>query len=110
MKTWPHEPKPAPKAGTIRRGTAATEAAQRALIDATGANDLDAAVTIARGRPRLEAAGSADVTWKVRTTAVLDSEVRQIAAAHGITRSQFVRDAVLSYVRTLDVDAPSVNR
>lgn len=95
------------KSGTIRRGSAAAASAQRALMEATGADTLDAAVTIARGRPRLDAAASADVTWKVRTTAVLDREVRQIAEAQGMTMSQLVRDAVASYVRTLNSDAAS---
>ena len=93
------------KPGTIRRGTASAEAGRRALMEATGADTLDAAVSIARGRPRLDAAAPADVTWKVRTTAGLDLEARNAAAAHGISRSQLVRDAVLNYVRALDSDA-----
>lgn len=85
--------------GTALRGADAAESAQRLLIDATGADTLEAAVTIARGRPRLEAAAPSAVTWKVRTTSVLDEEARKAAKARGITVSQFVRDAVASYLR-----------
>lgn len=95
------------KPDTIRRGGAAAEAAQRALMEATATDALDAAVTIARGRPRLDAAAAADVTWKVRTTAILDREVRQVAEAQGMTMSQLVREAVASYVRTLGSETAS---
>ena len=88
------------KPGTIRRGAAAAEAGARALMDATGTTTLAAAVTIARGRPRLDAPVPSEVTWKVRTTAVLDREARQAAEARGMSISQLVRDAVASYVRT----------
>lgn len=93
----------APKPGTIRRGSAAAEAAQRALMDATGTDTIAEAVTIARGRPRLDAAAPSEVTWKIRTTAVLDEQAQAAARTLGITRSQLIRDAVANYVPTLAV-------
>jgi hypothetical protein len=95
------------KPGTVRRGSAAAESAQRALIEATGADTLDAALSIARGRPRLDAPAPEGVTWKVRTTADFDREVRQFAEAQGVSMSKLVRDAVAGYVRTLDSGAPA---
>jgi IS5 family transposase len=97
------------KPSTVQRGSAAAKAAKNALMEAAGADTLEAAVKIARGRPRLDAAAAAEVTWKVRTTALLDHEAREAAAAHGISMSQLVRDAVLSYVRTLDSEAAPQN-
>ncbi len=63
-------------------------------------------MTITRGSRRLEAVGLAYVAWKIRTTAVPNSKVRQVASTHGITRSQLIRDAVLSYVHALALDTP----
>ncbi|MGL4340600.1 MAG: ribbon-helix-helix protein, CopG family, partial [Rhodoglobus sp.] len=74
--------------GNALRGSDAAAHGRQLLMDATGADSLAAAVTMARGRPRLDAPVSADITWKVRTTAVLDREVRQVAAARGVSMSQ----------------------
>lgn len=88
----------APK-GKALRGSAAAESGRKLLMDATGADTVEAAVSLALGRPRLDAAAApAAVTWKVRTTASLDREVREAAKARGVTVSQLVREAVASYV------------
>lgn len=88
------------KPGTTLSGDAAAEYGRQALMDATGAATVDEAVTIALGRPRLEAAESpAPVTWKVRTTAGLDQAAKAAAQERGVSVSQLVRDAVASYVR-----------
>lgn len=89
-----------PKKGTVRRGPAAAAAAQRALIDAAGTNDLESAVRVAKGRPRLDATAPASHVWKVRPTPFLDEQVRLVAQERGISISQVVRDAVAQYVQT----------
>lgn len=86
------------KASTARRGNAAAEAARAALIEATGADSLEAAVTIARGRPRLDADAPEGVTWKVRATKSLDRETRMLAKSQEVFFFQLVRDATASYV------------
>lgn len=88
------------KPGTTLSGDAAAEYGRQALMDATGAATVDEAVTIALGRPRLEATESpAPVTWKVRTTAGLNQAAKAAAQERGVSVSQLVRDAVASYVR-----------
>lgn len=87
-----------PTRGKALRGPDAAASAQQLLMEATGVGSLESAVTIARGRPRLEASAPSAVTWKVRTTATLDSAVREAAKARGVSVSQLVRDAVASYV------------
>lgn len=88
-----------PKGNTLR-GSAAAENAQRMLMEATGTDTLDAAVTIARGRPRLDTVTPPDVTWRVRATPVLNDQARAVAASRGISLSQLIRDAVLNSVQT----------
>lgn len=89
----------APKQGSVQRGSAAADSGRRLLMDATGAETVDEAVKIARGRRRLDAPAPDEVTWRVRTTGALDREVRHLADVRGQTISQVVRDAVANYVR-----------
>ncbi|MFG6278846.1 ribbon-helix-helix protein, CopG family [Microbacterium sp. 5K110] len=96
------------KAGTVRRGPAAAQEAQQLLLAATGADNLNDAVTIARGRPRLDGSGTVAVTWKVRATESLDREVRTVAKARGVTVSQLVREAVANYVHPTEANAPAL--
>lgn len=88
------------KPGTTLSGDAAAEYGRQALMDATDTATVDEAVTIALGRPRLEAAEPATrVTWKVRTTPGLNHAAKEAARERGVSVSQLVRDAVASYVR-----------
>jgi hypothetical protein len=88
------------KPGTTLSGDAAAEYGRQTLMDATGAGTVDEAVTIALGRPRLEAAEApAPVTWKVRATAGLNQAAKEAARERGVSVSQLVRDAVANYVR-----------
>ncbi|KQQ18684.1 hypothetical protein ASF48_17330 [Rathayibacter sp. Leaf299] len=88
----------APLPGTQLRGDDAAADARAALLAATGADTLDEAVTIARGRPRLDAEDEAGPIWKVRSTKPLDQAVRQLAQRRGVSRSQILREAAASYV------------
>lgn len=88
----------APVPGTALRGAAAADAARDALLAATGAGALEDAVTIARGRPRLDAEETAGPMWKVRATKPLDQKVSQLAKRRGVSKSQILREAAAAYV------------
>lgn len=96
-----------PKKGTVRRGANAAAAAQQALIEAAGTDDLESAVRVARGRPRLDATAPSSHVWKVRPTPFLDEQVRLVALERGVTISQVVRDAVAAYVQSPQTTTPS---
>lgn len=88
----------APVPGTALHGAAAADAARDALLVATGAESLEDAVTIARGRPRLDADEPAGPMWKVRATKPLDQKVSQLAKRRGVSKSQILREAAAAYV------------
>lgn len=86
------------KPETRRRGPAAAERGQDALLRATGASSVDEATQVALGRPRLGTRGPSPV-WRVRATEQLDEQVRALAAERHVPVSQVVREAVAAYVR-----------
>jgi hypothetical protein len=87
-----------PVPGTALRGATAADAARDALLAATGAESIENAVTIARGRPRLDANEPAGPMWKVRATKPLDQKVSQLAKRRGVSKSQILREAAAAYV------------
>lgn len=89
----------APVRGTVLRGEAAAEAARAALMEATGTATIEDAVTIARGRPRIDAAAEEGPMWKVRATVPLDRGLKQLAALRGVSKSQILREAADEYLK-----------
>jgi len=77
-------------------GADATTEGQRLLMLATGQTTVDSAIRVALGRPRLDA-DSVGPMWKVRATRALDDKVRSMASRMGISRSEFIRNAVAAY-------------
>jgi len=80
----------------IVRGEAAAAEGQRLLMLATETNNIDDAIKVALGRPRLDS-GAPGPLWKVRATKALDQKVRLIAERTGVTRSEVIRNAVAAY-------------
>jgi hypothetical protein len=67
-------------------------------LAAIGAATLEDAVTIARGRPRLDGGEPAGPVWKVRSTGGLDQKVSRLAKSRGVSTSQILREAAAAYV------------
>lgn len=83
----------APVSGTTLRSAAAADAARDALLAATGAESLEHAVTIARGRPRLDAEEATGPMGKVRATKPLDQKISQLAQRRSVSKPQILHEA-----------------
>jgi len=91
-----HAPRSVDNDGQTISGAEAAAEGQRLLMLATNQPTIDQAVGVALGRPRLDAAHIGPM-WKVRATRALDEKVRSMASQMGITRSEFIRNAVAAY-------------
>jgi hypothetical protein len=88
-----------PIEGTALHGAAAAEAGHRLLMGATGTSTAEDALRVALGRPRLSSAGRGpSPIWRIRASEEMDARVAEAARQSGLTRSQFVRDAVEDYL------------
>ncbi|MBM7796718.1 ribbon-helix-helix protein, CopG family [Pseudoglutamicibacter cumminsii] len=86
------------KPGTVRRGPKAAEAAQRLLMEATGATSADELTHIALGRPTLGSKGGASPVVRARVPQALKERVAEIAEREHRKESDVVRDALAAYV------------
>ena len=89
-----------PVAGTRVSGADAAAAAAADLKAATGADDLDQAVTLALGRPPLGRERGPSPMWRVRADPALYAAVQDLAEQRGETVSTIVRQAVQAYLKT----------
>lgn len=80
-------------------GEDAAETGRSLLMQATGASNVEDATHVALGRPRLGESGRTETrTWKVRTPATLDQDVRAAAERRGISVSEYIRIAAAHQV------------
>jgi hypothetical protein len=87
-----------PVEGTETTGADATAAAAADLITATGSVEVELAVTLAIGRPRLGEERGPSPMWRVRATPELHAAVQELADRRGETVSTVVRQAVRAYL------------
>lgn len=87
------------KRATVRRGAAASDAARRTLMDATGTTTTGDAIRIAAGRPSLGREGRSPVV-RARVPQALKDQVQQLAATQHRKESEIVREALTAYVRS----------
>lgn len=86
------------KPGTVRRGADAAAEAQRSLIDATGATNMDELTRIALGRPALGTKTGASPVVRARVTQELKDRVTELAEREHRKESDVVRDALAAYI------------
>ncbi|MDP3971793.1 MAG: hypothetical protein Q8P61_02635 [Candidatus Nanopelagicales bacterium] len=86
------------KPGTVRRGRAAADEAQRLLMDAAGATSADDLTRVVLGRPRVGAKGGASPVVRARVPQALKDRVAAIAEREQRKESDIVRDALAAYV------------
>ena len=91
------EIRPDSQSGPVLHGAAAVEAGQRHLMWATETDNIEDAVAVALGRPRLEAVPNE--IMRVRVPQRLMAEVRSFAKKRNTTVSQVVREAMGEYVQ-----------
>lgn len=85
------------KPGTVRRGAAAAEEAQRALMAATETTSIEALTRVALGRPSLGDPGGASPVIRARVPQALKDLVTELAAEENVKESDIVRDALAAY-------------
>ncbi len=86
------------KPGTVRRGSAATQEAQRNFFEATGATNMDELTRIALGRPSVGTQTGASPVVRARVPQSLKDRVAAIAESEHRKESDVVRDALAAYV------------
>lgn len=86
------------KPGTVRRGEAASEEAQRLLAAATGTTSTEKMARIALGRPRVGAEGGASPVVRARVPKALKDSVTALAHREHRKESDVVRDALTAYI------------
>lgn len=86
------------KPGTVRRGAEAASAAQRLLMEATGAVSTDELTHMVLGRPPLGAKGGQSPVVRARVPQALKDRVAEIAKSEDRKESDVVRDALAEYV------------
>lgn len=87
------------KPRTVRRGADAAAEAQRSLMEATGALNVEDMTRIALGRPSLSAPGGASPVIRARVPESLKAAVAAIAARDHRPESEVVREALTAYVK-----------
>lgn len=86
--------------GEQLHGEDAAEAGRKMILEATGMQDLDEAMRVVRGRPRLgDPERSETGTWKIRRPRALDEAVEEARKVRGMEKSQFVRFAVVEQIK-----------
>lgn len=86
------------KPGTIKRGSAAREAARSALLEATGAASLEEATELALGRPRVGENTGPSPQVRTRVPQALKDALTAKAAREHRNESEIVREALARYV------------
>lgn len=86
--------------GQQLRGEDAAEAGRKMILEATGVEDLDEAMRVIRGRPRLgEPSGPETKTWKVARPEPLDQAVEAARKARNMNKSEYIRFAVVEQIK-----------
>lgn len=86
--------------GEQLRGEDAAEAGRKMILEATGMENLDEAMRVIRGRPRIgEPSGPETATWKVVAPGALDQAVAKARKARNMNKSQYIRFAVVEQIK-----------
>lgn len=86
------------KPGTVRRGADAAAEAQRSLMEAAGATNVDELTRIVLGRPSVGETGGPSPVVRARVPQALKDRVAEIAERDHRKESDVVRDALAAYV------------
>lgn len=96
--------------GERLRGEDAAEAGRKMILEATGLQDLDEAMRVVRGRPRLGEPDRPETgTWKIKRPDALDKAVNQARKARNMEKSEYIRFAVIEQIKA-DALAKEANR
>ncbi len=86
------------KPETVRRGTDASDDAQRLLMEATGANSPDDVTPIVLGRPKLGTSVGSSPIVRARVPQTVKDRLTELAARQHCNESDIVRDALTAYL------------
>lgn len=86
------------KPGSVRRGDASRAEAQRALLEATGAESVQEAMELTAGRPKVGSEEGASPIVRARVPKELKTRVSELAKKENRNESEIVREALAAYM------------